>query len=105
MPLVFHAKTLGVLEIGSVEEISYYKIVFLERVSEIIAAAIYNEKNTNNIYAVLNEAQRLSQEIQEQDQELKENLLKNQKEKENWEKLEKEYKEKIELLSKNIQNQ
>jgi hypothetical protein len=97
LPLHFHRKLYGVLEINSIQEISTYKMEFLERSSEIIASTIANIQNATFTQQVLQEAQQLASELTEQDIEIQ--RIKNE-----WQNKEIEYIAKIEQLEKQFNN-
>ncbi|TAE70318.1 MAG: GAF domain-containing protein [Bacteroidetes bacterium] len=66
LPLLFHKKLYGVLEINSIEEIATYKIEFLERCAEIVASTMASLQNIINSNKILKEVQLLSDELSNQ---------------------------------------
>lgn len=66
LPLVFHKKLYGILEVNSIEEIATYKIEFLERCAEIIASTMASLQNIMISNSILREVQILSNELTQQ---------------------------------------
>lgn len=72
LPLIFHKKLYGILEVNSIEEIATYKIEFLERSAEIIASTIASLQNIIDSNKILKEIQILSDELTHQSTHFKE---------------------------------
>ncbi len=72
LPLIFHKKLYGVIEINSIEEIATYKIEFLERCAEIVASTMASLQNILNSNKILKEVQTLSDELSHQSTEFNE---------------------------------
>lgn len=74
MPLMENDKIEGVVEIASLQELLPHQLEFLEKVSESIAAAIANVKNTEKTQALLKEAQLTAEQMGAQEEEMRQNM-------------------------------
>lgn len=74
MPLMENNKIEGVIEIASLQELLPHQMEFLEKVSENIAAAIANVKNTEKTQVLLKEAQLAAEQMGAQEEEMRQNM-------------------------------
>ena len=83
IPLITNDTVFGVLEFAGLNKFSQGQIEFLDEVSEMIARTIYNMQVNERTRSLLENAQKMSEELQSQQGELKESAHKmeqNQKE-------------------------
>lgn len=73
-PLSINEKLFGVLELASFEEFPDYKIEFINRLSENIAASIKNVKDNERTLKLLSDSQEQSQQLLSQEEEMRQNL-------------------------------
>ncbi len=72
LPLLLEDKLLGVIEFGSLKEFSDTSRELLERVAENIAIALHTALSRLEMHALLEESQKLTQELQNQQDEISE---------------------------------
>lgn len=75
VPLITNDKVYGVLEFCSIHKFTSGQLQFMHEVSEIIARTMFNISNNERTRKLLTEAQRLSSELQLQQEELRQNAL------------------------------
>lgn len=75
IPLITNDKLYGILEFASFDIFTEGHIKFMEDVSEIIARTIFNIKVNDNTRRLLEQSQRMSSELKEQQEELKSNAV------------------------------
>jgi len=75
VPIVSEDELQGVLEISSFKKFTDTQIQFLEEVALIIARALYNIKTNSNTSRLLIESQEMTNELQEQQEQLQMNAL------------------------------
>lgn len=73
-PLVINEQVLGVIEVASFDEIAQYKIEFLKKLSENIAAGIRNAWENNRVVTLLNASQAQTEALRAQEEELRQNM-------------------------------
>lgn len=73
-PLSINEKLFGVLELASFEAFPAFKIEFITRLSENIAASIKNVKDNERTLKLLNDSQEQSQQLLSQEEEMRQNL-------------------------------
>jgi PAS domain S-box-containing protein len=73
-PLLINDKVFGVLELASFEQFTEYKIAFIKKLSENIAASIKNVKETERVRALLNISQQQAEEMHAQEEEMRQNM-------------------------------
>ncbi|HYG38223.1 MAG TPA: GAF domain-containing protein [Cytophagales bacterium] len=74
MPLKVNEKVLGLIELASFSQIEQYKINFLEKLGENIATSLYNIEAQFQTEFLLAESQRMTNELQVREEEMKQNL-------------------------------
>ncbi len=74
LPLSFNHKLAGILEIAFAENLPNYKLDFLEKISEGIAATILEIKQDKKNHTLLTESQLLTENLKAQEEELRQNL-------------------------------
>ncbi len=74
MPLLINEKSFGVIELASFQEFPPYKIDFLKKLSENIAAAIKNVKEGDRILTLLHSSQEQAEELRAQEEEMRQNM-------------------------------
>jgi PAS domain S-box-containing protein len=75
VPLITNDNVYGVLEFCSLQSFTSGQLKFMQEVSEIIARTIFNISNNERTRKLLTESQRLSSELQLQQEELRQNAL------------------------------
>ncbi len=75
IPLITNERVHGIIELASLHKFSSGDVQFMEEVSEIIARTIFNMNVTERTRNLLEESQRMGQELQEQQAELKKNAI------------------------------
>lgn len=73
-PLLINDKVFGALELASFNDFANYKIEFINRLSENIAASIKNVKESERILALLNSSQQQAEELRSQEEEMRQNM-------------------------------
>ncbi len=74
VPLIFHEKVYGVVELASFKEIDKYKIDFTEQISESIASAISMVKINVRTAELLRETKIKSEQTASQEEEIRQNI-------------------------------
>ncbi|WKN40665.1 PAS domain S-box protein [Tunicatimonas pelagia] len=74
IPLKFNEEVLGVLEIASFQELSTFKVDFLEKISEIVASSISVVRTTQRTHGLLEESKQQAEELQAQEEEMRQNM-------------------------------
>lgn len=73
-PLLINEKVFGVLELASFHEFPEYKINFIKKLSENIAASIKNVKESERILTLLNASQQQAEEMRAQEEEMRQSM-------------------------------
>lgn len=79
VPLITNETVYGVLEFCSLHKFTSGQLQFMQEVSEIIARTIFNISNNERTRKLLTESQRLSSELQIQQEELRQNAVEMEK--------------------------
>lgn len=72
-PMITEEKVLGVLEFAGIHKFSPMQVKFVEEISEIVARTIFNIKVNERTRLLLEESQKMSNELQEQQEVLRQN--------------------------------
>ncbi|MDH5474202.1 MAG: GAF domain-containing protein [Cyclobacteriaceae bacterium] len=75
VPLIVNDEAFGVIELASFNEIESYKIEFIEQLGEMIASAISNVRNNENTQLLLDNAQKLTERMKSQEEEMRQYIL------------------------------
>ncbi len=75
IPLITNEKVYGIIELASLRKFSSGDVQFMEEVSEIIARTIFNMNVNERTRNLLEKSQRMSSELQIQQEELKHNAI------------------------------
>lgn len=75
IPLITNEKVYGIIELASLHKFSSGDVQFMEEVSEIIARTIFNMNVNERTRNLLEKSQRMSSELQVQQEELKRNAI------------------------------
>lgn len=75
VPLITNETVYGVVEFSSAQKFTSGEVQFVEEVSEIIARTIFNIKINERTRQLLEESQRMSSELQVQQEELRQNAV------------------------------
>ena len=97
-PLKLNEETLGMLELASFKGFEDYQVEFLERLGEAIASSLYNARVNRRTQVLLNESQSRAQEIQAQEEEMRQNMEELQATQEEMQRKERDYLATIEEL-------
>src|SRR5688572_18498516 len=74
VPLKIEEQVLGVIEIASFTEIKRYKIDFVEKLAESIAATILAVKTNDRTRKLLEETQQQAEQMRSQEEEMRQNM-------------------------------
>ncbi len=74
IPLKHSAKTFGVIEIATFGEFANYQLEFIEILTEIIAATLYDIKNDQKVQLLLDESNLYLEQMRAQEEEMKQNM-------------------------------
>lgn len=74
IPLKHSAKTFGVVEIATFGEFATYQLEFIDILTEIIAATLYDIKNDQKVQALLDESNVYLEQMRAQEEEMKQNM-------------------------------
>lgn len=74
VPLKYNDNTLGILELASFVKMEPYKVSFLERVADNLAAVIQGRKNAERVDMLYKESQEKALILQEKEESLRQNL-------------------------------
>jgi len=74
VPLIINEQVKGVLELASIAEIPPYKIEFVEKLGENIAATIANTKTNERTRSLLKESQSMTEQMRAQEEEMRQNM-------------------------------
>jgi hypothetical protein len=74
VPLKINDIVFGVVELSALEALSDYKIEFIERVGESIAATIAGVKTNERTQRLLNESQEMTEQLRAQEEEMRQNM-------------------------------
>lgn len=75
VPLITNETVYGVVEFSGLHKFTHGEVQFVEEVSEIIARTIFNIKVNERTRRLLEESQRMSSELQVQQEELRQNAV------------------------------
>lgn len=73
LPLAVNGEVQGVLELSSVEKLEDHVIEFLEKLAESIASTISNVRVNETTKVLLENSQKMSEELRAQEEELRQN--------------------------------
>ena len=91
IPLKMNEEVMGVLEIASMHELEDYKLKFIEKLSENIAATIYSSIKNTETLELYHRAQHLAEELQANEEEMRQNMEELESTQEEMARKEKEY--------------
>ncbi len=74
VPLKFNEQVIGVLELASFEPFSKIHLELLEKISEIVASAVVNSRNSEKMQELLENAQQTAEEMRAQEEEMRQNM-------------------------------
>jgi len=74
VPMKYHEKTEGVIELASFKKLEEHELAFLERCGEFVAATLRSAKNYDITKKLLEESQQQSKELKLQEEEMRQNL-------------------------------
>ncbi|MDH5365511.1 MAG: GAF domain-containing protein [Cyclobacteriaceae bacterium] len=77
VPLIVNDEAFGVIELASFNEIDKYKIEFIEQLGEMIASSISNVRNNERTQQLLDESQKLAEQMKSQEEEMRQYILEN----------------------------
>ena len=72
-PLKVNEQVVGVMELAAFHDIDGYVQDFIEKVAETLASAVANAKNNSKNRKILEESQRLAEQLRAQEEELRQN--------------------------------
>lgn len=75
LPLLFEGRTIGIIELASFKQYEPFEIDFLQKLSETLASAIISVITSQKNRALLDEAQKMTDMLKNQERELKSNAL------------------------------
>jgi PAS domain S-box-containing protein len=73
-PLIINDRVFGALELASFSEFPKYKMEFIKRLAENIAASIKNVRESSRILTLLNSSQQQAEELRAQEEEMRQNM-------------------------------
>ncbi|MBN2485364.1 MAG: GAF domain-containing protein [Bacteroidales bacterium] len=103
-PLVMDVEILGFIEIASLEEFEDYKIEFINKLADNIAATFASVKLNSKTAELLEESKRRSHEIAQQEEEMRQNLEEMQATQEELARLRDEDEQRTQALKDKIDN-
>ena len=101
-PLKLNEETLGMLELASFKAFEDYQVEFLERLGEAIASSLHNARVNRRTQQLLSESQSRAQEIQAQEEEMRQNMEELQATQEEMQRKERDYLATIEELKERL---
>ena len=73
-PLIANEEVFGVLEIASFNELDTYKLEFVKKISEELAAVIKSTKVSTQTQQLLHDSQQQAEELKSQEEEMRQNM-------------------------------
>lgn len=74
VPLKFNEEVIGVLELASFDPFTEIHLELLEKISEIVASAVVNSRNSEKMQELLENAQQTAEEMRAQEEEMRQNM-------------------------------
>ncbi|MEM9675167.1 MAG: GAF domain-containing protein [Bacteroidota bacterium] len=102
MPLKVNEEVEGVLELASFKPFEDHEITFLERLGEVMAAYIQNQRVMQQTHYLLEQAQEQGEEMRAQEEEMRQNMEELQATQEEMHRKEREYQIKIKQLEQKL---
>lgn len=95
---------MGLLELASFELLEEYKIQFLEKIAESVAAILHNRQVARQTKLLLEESRRRENELVQQEEEMRQNTEELQATQEAMERQRKELEQEIRELKKHMEH-
>jgi len=102
VPMMVNETVEGVLEVAGFQTFEDYEIEFLQKLGEVIASFIQNERIMQRTTKLLDQAQEQSEEMRAQEEEMRQNMEEIQATQEEMHRKEKEYQNKIQELEQRL---
>lgn len=104
VPLKIQKEVMGVLELASFELLEEYKIQFLEKIAESVAAILHNRQVARQTRLLLEESRRRENELIQQEEGMRQNAEELQATQEAMERQRKELEQEIRELKKHVEH-
>ena len=105
VPLIVNEQVYGIIELASFETFEEYKIKFIEKLAEIIAASLSSVRINEKTKELLEQSQQQSEEMRAQEEEMRQNMEELSATQEEMVRKEREYLKRIEDLESQVAEQ